>query len=203
MIKRLIFLTIFAVFSIFAEAEEKISFDELQYFDKATLKGQAVLGVRMTVASTEITTANLTTQTCYKALSSFDTNGNLVGYDLNRMGSSSFYKYENNKLVDWGWVEKSSKKETSFAQELSEDQSEFEKQLATTQESLDKKLNSKIDFKESHVRYFSDPCLGAEGAYEIKFDNSTALPTTAKANLVSGENSVENLYFYFEYVVYK
>lgn len=110
MIKRLIFLTIFAVFSVFAETAEKVPFDELQYFDKATLKGQAVLGVRMTVASTEITTANLTTQTCYKALSSFDTNGNLVGYDLNRMGSSSFYKYENNKLVDWGWVEKSSKK---------------------------------------------------------------------------------------------
>jgi len=194
-----LFLLTFSVSEVNADNN---NFDELEYFDKQDITENGIMEVRLEI----FTHAKFAgaKKSCYQSVTRFDDEARITGTDLRQLASANYFDYQQEVLVDWGWKDKVSGEKTSIAKELANDKKEQDDNRQSVLDSLQERVNNKTDFKEKHLRHFTDPCLGADGDYEIVFDTSANLPVEAIDTLISKDNtSAKKLFMYFKYVVYK
>lgn len=181
-----------------------VKFDEMEYFNQKMIMENALIEIRLQIYTHPKTIGE--PDSCYNSISKFDYQGRLIEQDLSRLSSVNYFKYDGDKLSDWGWREKSTGELTSFVSELQDDPNELKQQKQQTIQTLQRRLSAKEDFHNKHIRKFEDPCLTVDGDYEIQFESSASLPVKAVASLASKENnsnSPAKLFLYFEYVAYK
>ncbi len=187
-----------------------VPFNEMEYFDRASILSSKLLELRTTISVHEkgkVINGD-GSGACMAHTYRFNAKGSIVREDTDQTGTFYGYHYDDKQnLRDWSWEDKSSGELTLFSKELEGEKDTFRNGLSKTEERLSRRLSHKTDFKVASIRSISDVCFNIDAEYEIvHLKGDGGLPRSAIATLVREKRqflknleSPKELYIHYEY----